>query len=206
MLGSGDLTTPTASSTLLSDTNVFSGTNTFTTTITGSISGNAGTATALQNARTINGTSFDGTQNITISAASSTLLANANTWSAAQTFASAPILSTLSGLLKGNGASAVTAAQAGVDYQLPMATAGSAVFSSSFPLYGDGLTDDADVLQTMFDSVSSNGGTVYISPGQYLVSHASYLKSHTHVYCYPGATFIMTDGGNYHPNHWIFVN
>lgn len=40
-----------------------SGTNTGDQT---SVSGNAGTATALQNARTINGTSFDGTANITI--------------------------------------------------------------------------------------------------------------------------------------------
>lgn len=40
---------------------------------TGSITGNAGTATALQNARTINGTSFDGTGNITVTAAAGTL-------------------------------------------------------------------------------------------------------------------------------------
>lgn len=38
-----------------------------------SVSGNAGTATALQTARTINGTSFDGTANITITAAAGTL-------------------------------------------------------------------------------------------------------------------------------------
>lgn len=36
------------------------------TTFTGALSGNASTATALQNARTINGTSFDGTANINI--------------------------------------------------------------------------------------------------------------------------------------------
>ncbi len=39
----------------------------------GSITGNAATATALQNARTINGTSFNGSANITITAAGSTL-------------------------------------------------------------------------------------------------------------------------------------
>jgi hypothetical protein len=38
-----------------------------------SVSGNAGTATALQNARTINGTSFNGTANITVTAAAGTL-------------------------------------------------------------------------------------------------------------------------------------
>ncbi len=37
------------------------------------ISGNAGTATALQTARTINGTSFDGTANVTVTAAAGTL-------------------------------------------------------------------------------------------------------------------------------------
>ena len=42
-------------------------------TATGSVSGNAGTATALQTARTINGTSFDGTGNITVPAAAGTL-------------------------------------------------------------------------------------------------------------------------------------
>ena len=39
----------------------------------GSTTGNAGTATALQTARTINGVSFDGTANITVTAAGSTL-------------------------------------------------------------------------------------------------------------------------------------
>lgn len=38
-----------------------------------SVTGNAGTATALQTARTINGTSFDGTSNITVTAAAGTL-------------------------------------------------------------------------------------------------------------------------------------
>ena len=46
---------------------------TFTTpnigSATGSVSGNAGTATALQNARTIGGVSFDGTANITVASA-----------------------------------------------------------------------------------------------------------------------------------------
>lgn len=47
-----------------------SGTNTGDQT---SVSGNAGTATALATARTINGTSFDGTANITVTAAAGTL-------------------------------------------------------------------------------------------------------------------------------------
>lgn len=42
------------------------GVKTFSSTITGSISGNAGTATTLQTARTINGTSFNGSANIVV--------------------------------------------------------------------------------------------------------------------------------------------
>jgi hypothetical protein len=46
---------------------------TVTNPITGSIAGNATTATAFQTARTINGVSFDGTVNITVAAAAGTL-------------------------------------------------------------------------------------------------------------------------------------
>ena len=41
--------------------------------VTGDVTGNADTATALETARTINGTSFDGTANITVTAAAGTL-------------------------------------------------------------------------------------------------------------------------------------
>lgn len=51
-------------------TGTSSGTNTGDQT---SVTGNAGTATALQTPRTINGTSFDGTGNITVTAAAGTL-------------------------------------------------------------------------------------------------------------------------------------
>ncbi len=44
----------------------FAGAKTFSSTIVGAVSGNAGTATALQTARTINGISFDGTANIVV--------------------------------------------------------------------------------------------------------------------------------------------
>ena len=75
-----------ASSTLLADNDTFRGTNTFSNTITGSVSGNAGTATALQNAQTINNVSFNGTAGITITAASSTALSDANTWTGINKF------------------------------------------------------------------------------------------------------------------------
>ncbi|MEN3369944.1 MAG: trimeric autotransporter adhesin [Verrucomicrobiota bacterium] len=60
--------------TLATQSGTFSGTSSGTNTgDQTSVSGNAGTATALQAARTINGTSFDGTANITVTAAASTL-------------------------------------------------------------------------------------------------------------------------------------
>lgn len=52
----------------------FAGIKTFTSTIAGSINGNAATATALQTARTINGVSFDGTANVTITASTTSAL------------------------------------------------------------------------------------------------------------------------------------
>jgi len=75
-----------ASSTLLGDNNTFSGTDIFNNTVTGSVSGNAGTATKLATARAINNVNFDGTAAITINAASSTLLGDNNTYSASSTF------------------------------------------------------------------------------------------------------------------------
>lgn len=54
----------------VSGTATISGTNTGDQT---NITGNAGTATALQTGRTINGTTFDGTANITVTAAAGTL-------------------------------------------------------------------------------------------------------------------------------------
>jgi hypothetical protein len=55
----------TASGVVTTGAQTWAGVKTFSSTITGSISGNAGTATTLQTARTINGTSFDGSANIT---------------------------------------------------------------------------------------------------------------------------------------------
>jgi len=61
-----------------------------------SVSGNAGTATALQTARTINGVSFDGTANITVPAAAGTLtgatLASGVTASSLTSFGSSPTI------------------------------------------------------------------------------------------------------------------
>ena len=52
----------------LTGSQTIDGVKTFLQTISGSISGNAGTATTLETARTINGVSFDGSGNITLTA------------------------------------------------------------------------------------------------------------------------------------------
>lgn len=76
-------------------TATISGTNTGDQT---SVTGNAGTATALQTARTINGVSFDGTANITVTADAGTLtgatLASGVTSSSLTSFGSSPTLVT----------------------------------------------------------------------------------------------------------------
>lgn len=76
----------------------------------------ASTATKLATARSINGVAFDGSADITVPAAGSTLsdtvtVANGGTGA-----------TTLTGVIKGNGASAMTAATAGTDYLTPGAT------------------------------------------------------------------------------------
>ena len=53
----------------------------------------------------------------------------ANTWASAQTFSVAPVLSTITGLVKGNGASAVTAAVSGTDYA--PATSGTSILKGN---------------------------------------------------------------------------
>lgn len=73
--------------------------------------------TALANsAITINGSSVSLGGSITVS--STTLLANSNTFGGTQTFTNAPIFSSLTGILKGNGAGALTVASNGTDYSL----------------------------------------------------------------------------------------
>jgi hypothetical protein len=75
-----------ASTTVLSDSNTFSGADTFTQPIVGSVSGSAATALQLVNTRTINGVGFNGASNIIVNAASSTLLTDSNTFSGSNTF------------------------------------------------------------------------------------------------------------------------
>lgn len=128
----------------VSGTSSISGTNTGDQT---NITGNAGTATALQTARTINGVSFDGTANITIPAGSEV----------------DPVVKAINGLVKSNGTT-ISAATAGTDYTAPATTE---TFSSNktwngvaiTPTYGGiGLTSLPSANQLL---AVNNAGTAY---------------------------------------------
>ena len=80
-------------------------------------SGNAATSTKLAAPKNINGVAFDGSSDITITAAASTLSGTV------QVSNGGTGVSTLTGLVKGNGANAMTAAVAGTDYLAPNGSA-----------------------------------------------------------------------------------
>jgi len=97
------LTTRSANSTASGVVNTaaqtFSGVKTFANTITGSINGNANTATRFQTARTINETSFDGSSNITIATRVVTANTNSNI-SAPMAFVNSDIAATSNGSIR----------------------------------------------------------------------------------------------------------
>lgn len=70
------------------------GTKTFSSTISGSITGNSATATKLATARTINGVAFDGSANITVSDSTAVKLIGNETIAGVKTFISSPIVPT----------------------------------------------------------------------------------------------------------------
>ena len=70
------------------------GTKTFSSDIVGNVTGNAGTATKLQTARTINGVAFDGSSDITISNTTAVNLTGNETIAGIKTFSSSPVVPT----------------------------------------------------------------------------------------------------------------
>ena len=117
------------------------GVNTFASVSTSSalsmsITGNAGTATTLQTPRAINGVDFDGSAPITIFAASSTLLANTNTFSGSNIFTTAPQLASLSGLMAGNGGTLYQVASTSLFGFVPARK--SRTIFTTYPLQGGG--------------------------------------------------------------------
>jgi fibronectin-binding autotransporter adhesin len=103
-----DYTNPTGLATAIAAAYPFPGNATSTSIafnggIIGNLTGNASTATTLQTSRNINGLAFNGSSDITIFAASSTLLANSNTFSGNNVFTS-----TITGSISGNAATVTT--------------------------------------------------------------------------------------------------
>ena len=74
--GTANITVSDSTAVNLTEAQTIEGVKTFSSTISGSISGNAGTATKLATVRTINGVNFDGSANITVVDSTKAPLAN----------------------------------------------------------------------------------------------------------------------------------
>jgi len=98
------------------------------------ITGNAGTATALQTARTINGVSFDGSANITVTAAAGSL--TGDTLAANVLYSSLTALGTLTGSVPGTstGTSATLGLYVGTLAGTPRVVWGTGVTNETFAL------------------------------------------------------------------------
>jgi hypothetical protein len=127
----------------------FAGAKTFNSNVIApNFLGNASTATKLAAPKNINGVAFDGSADITIAAAASTLsgtvqVANGGTGT-----------STITGLVKGNGTSAMSAAIAGTDYLVP---AGSAAALTDFPILNQNTTGNASTATKLAAPKNING-------------------------------------------------
>jgi len=110
--------------------------------------GNAATATKLAAPKNINGVAFDGSADITITAAASTLsgtvqVANGGTGA-----------STITGIVKGNGTNAMSAAISGTDYLAPT---GSAAALTNFPTLNQNTTGNAATATKLAAPKNING-------------------------------------------------
>lgn len=145
-----------ASSTLLSDSNTFSGLNTFIQTIVGSITGNAGTATKLSTGRTISITgdlaytspSFDGSSNVTAAGTLATVNGNVGTF----TYPSVTV----------NGKGLITAISNGT---------APTTYTGVFPISVSG-----SVISSLFSTTTNSGlsqGNLYVGSGGIFQTSAS---------------------------------
>ena len=110
--------------------------------------GNAATATKLAASKNINGVAFDGSADITITAAAATLsgtvqVANGGTGA-----------STITGIVKGNGTNAMSAAISGTDYLAPT---GSAAALTNFPTLNQNTTGNAATATKLAAPKNING-------------------------------------------------
>ena len=128
-------------------------------TITAALSGNASTATALQTPRTINGTSFDGTASIVVTAAAGTL--TGTTLNATVVTSSLTSLGTLTGLTV-KGTVAIAGASSGSVSFVAQAAAGSTtyVLPNADGINNDVLTTDGSGNLTWSVKAGGGGGTI----------------------------------------------
>jgi hypothetical protein len=134
---------------LTNGSQTIAGAKTFNNDITApNFIGNAATASKLAAPKNINGVAFDGSADITIAAAASTLsgtviVANGGTGT-----------STITGIVKGNGTNAMTAAVAGTDYLEPT---GSAAALTDFPILNQNTTGNAATATKLAAPKNING-------------------------------------------------
>lgn len=141
-------------------------TGTITGNVTGNITGNAATATALQTPRNINGVAFNGTANITVTAAAGTLTGTTlnatvvnSSLTSVGTLATLTVTATITGSVSGNAATATALQTArtinGVSFD---GTANITVTAAAGTLTGTTL--NATVVSSSLTSVGTlTGGT-----------------------------------------------
>ncbi len=123
-----------------------------TTLSTGYLSGSLGT---------VNGTAFNAGDSITISTASSTILSDNNTWSGSNSFANAPVLGSLSGLIGANSGTLYQIATSSAFVTSLQQTYGSAqtgalTFATSSAASWNGLT--------ISNGITNSGSTFTFAP------------------------------------------
>ena len=169
---------------LTNGSQTIAGAKTFNSDITApNFIGNAATATKLASPKNINGVAFDGSADITIAAAASTLsgtvlVVNGGTGT-----------STITGLVKGNGTNAMTAAVAGTDYLEPT---GSAANLTNFPTLNQNTTGNA-ATATKFAAPKNINGVAFDGSADITIAAAASTLSGT-VQVVNGGTGLTTAG------------
>ena len=114
-----------------------------------------------------------------------------------------PVDSALQGLLAAaDGATRITFTVAGGVPRLLSDVLAERVSVKSYGAKGDGATDDTAAIQVALDIVRiAGGGSVYVPPGVYLVTHSLRIGSNTTFYGAGDATVIRA-----HPTAFVGVN
>lgn len=164
------------------------------------ISGNAGTATALQTARAINGVSFDGTAAITVTAAAGTLsgstLASGVTASSLTSFGSSPTLTTptIASLANANHNHTNSAGGGQLSISAFSSTTGSgAIVGATSPtLTTPTISKLANLTSNGFVKTSGGDGTLSVDTSTYATTAQGAFASLPGS-CTTGALYAFTD-------------